>query len=92
MDVVTAYLNDEVEEELYMELPEELEECLMKIEQNGHADIDVETTAKKWLNQLSDGKLKACARSGKCCTDCINPVASGIRSWIKNLKKIDLSR
>ena len=60
MDVVTAYLNGEVEEELFMEIPEQLEESLSDIMNKEHVNDRIMDTARKWLNLLQSGKQKAC--------------------------------
>ena len=52
MDVVTAYLNGEVEEELFMEIPEQFEESLSDIMNKEHVDDSIINTARKWFNQL----------------------------------------
>ena len=60
MDVVTAYLNGEIEEELFMEIPEQLEESLSDIMNKEHVNDRIMDTARKWLNLLQSGKQKAC--------------------------------
>ena len=60
MDVVTAYLNGEIEEELFMEIPEKFEESLSEIMNKEHVDDSIIYTARKWLDQLRSGKQKAC--------------------------------
>ena len=59
MDVVTAYLNGEVEEELFMEIPEQLEESLSDIMNKEHVNDRIMDTARKWLNLLQSGMQKA---------------------------------
>lgn len=63
MDVVTAFLNGEIEEELYMELPEEFEAALKEIinkHENDQVKPNVLNTTRKWLKELQTGKRKAC--------------------------------
>ena len=60
MDAVTAYLNGEIEEELFMEIPEKFEESLSEIMNKEHVNDSIMNTARKWLDQLRNGKQKAC--------------------------------
>jgi hypothetical protein len=59
MDVVSAYLNGDLEEELYMSLPDELEPSLWEIIRN-HDDIEIVNKSKIWLKQLQAGGRKVC--------------------------------
>lgn len=57
MDVTTAFLNGDIEEELYMELPELLEEILLKIakeEKQEIKNIKKEEDASKMLDQIKE--------------------------------------
>ncbi|KMQ81925.1 gag-pol polyprotein, partial [Lasius niger] len=68
MDVVTAYLNGELEEDVYMEIPEQLREVLTKIVAGKHvgssAEIirreDVTRTSRRWLNALNEHRDSVC--------------------------------
>lgn len=56
MNVVTAYLNGEVEEDLYMKLPNCSEEVLKEIiAKNEKGKEEIISTAKKWLVELQKG-------------------------------------
>ena len=58
MDVTAAYLNGEIEESLYMEVPEGLQAAL-KIIASGREELSAK--AKQWLDQLGNGKsIKVC--------------------------------
>ena len=59
MDVVTAFLNGEVEEELYMEVPEKLPLMLEKMVTQ-KLDPKVRSIAEKWLGNFGDGNEKTC--------------------------------
>ena len=59
MDVVTAFLNGQVEEELYMLIPERFQFVLeKKIERNNNRNAVA--IAKKWLKDCINGNKKAC--------------------------------
>merc|ERR1711911_577733 len=59
MDVVTAFLNGEVEEEIYMTVPEKLELILNLIIKK-KTNQSTTKVAKKWLENLQGGNRKAC--------------------------------
>lgn len=52
MDVVTAYLNGKLEESVYMEIPEHLEEILKEILEVKESPTHVQETARKWLSKV----------------------------------------
>lgn len=64
MDVVTAYLNGELTEDKYMEIPEQLREVLVKIVAGKHVGSNAEVVrkevvsnvAKHWLNELNKNR------------------------------------
>ena len=60
IDVVTAFLNGEIEEELFMELPEEFETMLQKIIADRQMDKKIQTKARKLSIQVRNEKPKAC--------------------------------
>ena len=59
MDVVSAYLNGDLDEELYMNLPEELESSLKEIVAT-HRHQDTVCKSQEWLRQIQSGGRKAC--------------------------------
>lgn len=60
MDVVTAYLNGEIEEELFMEIPEQLNAILEEIiSESKEEHPEVVKTSMKWLQQMKKGN-KVC--------------------------------
>lgn len=54
-DVVTAYLNGTLNEEVYMQVPSMIDQVLMSIVNKGIAMSEVYSRAKKMLNQLRNG-------------------------------------
>ena len=62
MDAVTAFLNGNIEEELYLYLPEEIESTLTAIvnHHQGNGDQVQIETAKKWhhLERRKEGNLR----------------------------------
>lgn len=59
MDVVTAYLNGDVEEEIYMDVPDGLEDILKQIVEENEENEEVIKTSRKWLSDLKDSS-KVC--------------------------------
>lgn len=60
MDVVTAYLNGDLEEQVYMELPEQLEETLVEVLKEKELPEGDRVTAQQWLQKLREGGDKVC--------------------------------
>lgn len=61
MDVVTAYLNGELEENVFMEVPEMLGETLMKIIEDGDKYSEhIVVTAKRWLSEIRENDDCVC--------------------------------
>lgn len=59
MDVTIAYLNGDIEQDIYMEIPQNFKETMTQIAQNNEESGVVKTT-KKWLKQLNESKPKVC--------------------------------
>jgi len=57
IDITTAYLNEGVEEEIFMEAPEHLEDILEKIAQIRHEDTSIKETARKMLKDLRESDV-----------------------------------
>lgn len=55
-DVVTAYLNGNLEKNVFMEIPEMLPEMLERITEDSQVSQEVKRRAKKMLNDLERGK------------------------------------
>ena len=61
MDVVTAFLNGDIEEELFMEVPNGLEDALNEIvNRDVDASNKLRDKAKGWLKELRQNGPKAC--------------------------------
>lgn len=68
MDVITAYLNGELEESVYIEVPQHLETILDKIKsgkpmgsnKNKNFNQNVEETADRWRQAISSSKKPVC--------------------------------
>lgn len=65
--VVTPYLNGEVIEDLYMKIPEFIEEILEEIVQSNKKDEKLDKSMKEiiktsnnWLTELKSGQRKVC--------------------------------
>ena len=59
MDVVTAFLNGEVEEKIYITVPEKLESLLNEIIKKKISQSTIQV-AEKWLKNLQQGNPKTC--------------------------------
>lgn len=60
MDVVTAYLNGELDEKIYMEIPEMFKENMNEIVKKENLDVKIKNTAKCWLKNLDKDTRKVC--------------------------------
>lgn len=68
MDVITAYLNGKLEEDVYMEIPEQLREVLIKIIAGRHIGSnakmiqkeEVMRTSARWLNAINEHQDSVC--------------------------------
>ena len=57
IDVTTAYLNGDIDEEIFMELSEFLEETMQRVVQSGMASRRIEDKVKKMLDQIRTGDM-----------------------------------
>lgn len=53
-DVTTAYLNGELEEDVFMKIPENIEDSLEEIVRSGRKDCKIQKKAKKMLESLAN--------------------------------------
>jgi len=83
MDVVTAFLNGEVEEEIYLDLPDQLENTLSDIIENPKGvDASLLELAKQWMGEIRSNGQKAC-RVRKA----IYGLKQSGRQWFKRLDR-----
>ena len=57
IDVTTAYLNGDLDEEIFMELPEFLEEIMQQVVQSGMTSRRIKDKVKKMLDQIRTGDM-----------------------------------
>ena len=61
MDVVTAYLNGSIEENIFMDIPDCLQEILEEIVvRNDGVGDPVVSKAREWLDSLKSNERKVC--------------------------------
>ena len=82
LDIISAYLNGNLNEEVYMEIPNLAHECLKDIADGNRETREIQEAARKMLHCLKNGKGKVCRLKA------IYGLKQAARQWNEKLNEI----